>query len=48
MVPRKPCKKKVVPLAMFLTILIIKEKEVLYIEIHHSDKDTVNTNYTFF
>lgn len=37
---RRPRKKKVVPLAF----LIIEEEEEVYAEIHHPNKDTVDTN----
>lgn len=41
-VPWKPCKKKIILLA----ILIIDEEKELYIEIHHFNKNTVETNYS--
>lgn len=47
-VPWKPHKKKIVPLAMPPTIPIIEEEEELYAEIHHPNKDTIDTNYALF
>ena len=43
-VSQKPRKKKVVPSA----ILVIKEEEKLYTEIHHPKQDTIDTNHTLF
>ncbi len=43
-VPRKPRKKKVVPLA----IPIIEEEEKLYAKIHHLDQDIIDTNHALF
>ena len=43
-VPRKPCKKKVVP----STVLIIEEKKELYAKVYHSNQDTVDTNHALF
>lgn len=37
----KPCKMKVVPLA----ISIIEKEEELYTKIYYPNKDTINTNY---
>lgn len=44
MVLQKSYKKKVV----FSAILIVEKKEKLYAEIHHSNKDIIDINHTFF
>lgn len=43
-VPRKPCKKKVVPSA----VRIGKEEKEFYADIYHSNKSIIDSNYILF